>query len=167
MTISTDTIANNVEPTPRAPVAILREEAEWFNSTTDGQVVGEITQVENFDTDGKRFYWTLKLRSPALGNYRYRLLSVEYGINFYPLTLNVDEDAMEEILESENFQLAELVQNPVWGSVLGAKIKRAIRVRPDFFEVESQEQLLLILRLIFNTKRVAKVINAIRAQIAA
>lgn len=172
------------DATPRAPVAILREQAEWFESVTNGQVVGEIIQREDFDDDGKRFHWTLKLRAPALGNYRYRLLSIEYGIDPYPLILRPDEDVFTEICESEQTSSESLL--PQYAPVTKAKISLGIfrskfmddvqnhelvavlsKLRLGVFEAETEEQFVELLRLIFDTKRVAKVINAIRAQIAA
>lgn len=173
MTLHSETIAKT-EMTPRAPVAILREKAEWFGAITNGEVVAEITQVEDFDNGGKRFFWKLKLRAPDLGRYRYQLLSVEYGIDPYPLKLYADEDALTEVCDetSEVFGNGELLdpQNP---EKLKASSKPFLRVlyglveKPQMLWIESEDEFIGALEKIFNTKRVAKVINAIRAQIAA
>lgn len=177
-------LSENPDLSPRAPVSILREVASQIDGRANGLVVGEITQVENFDAEGKRFCWTLKLRAPALGNYRYRLLSIEYGIDPYPLILRPDEDVFTEICESEQTSSESLL--PQYAPVTKAKISLGIfqskfmddvrnhelaavlsKLRLGVFEAETEEQFVELLRLIFDTKRVAKVINAIRAQIAA
>lgn len=178
------------KPAIQSPAAILQEQSTFLSEKTDKQIVGEVVQDEEYDETG-RFLWMMYLRAPALGNYRFRLLSIEHGADFYPLKFRADEDALLEVSDevSESFGTSlkkafgipvsekqsmsegdgpEIVQPSVKPFLKAVWSLRSDRdYPPKTLEIESEEEFLGVLEKIFNTKRVAKVINAILAQIAA
>lgn len=160
-------------PIAQSPASILREQGAFLSEKTDGKIIGDVIQDDEFDESG-RFWWTMYLRAPALGNYRFRLLSIEHGTDFYPLSLRADEDAVAEI--KEKTLKSESLPDPALSLPLIAKFIAEPTIfdrykekdpAPNMLEIKTEAQFLFILQEIFNTKRVAKVINAIRAQIAA
>ncbi len=94
------------------PVAILREQAELLARKTKGLVTGEVTSGA-IEPDEycpplgvdipftPKFYHTLRLRVPALGNYRYELLTVVHGFDFYPLMVTFLPKRREFLADTE------------------------------------------------------------------
>jgi hypothetical protein len=146
----------------QSPVAILREQSAFLGQKTNGQVVGEVIQDEEFDESGC-FLWMMYLRAPALGNYRFRLLSVEHGVEFYPLTVRVDPEAIHAVLK----QCPEISHASMGMVKNSEQLKKTWFVSPDKLEIGEPEEFLKILKIIFNSDRIIKVVNAIRAQITA
>lgn len=60
----------------RSPVTILREQASLLTQMTNGTLQGEV-YLEN---SGGRFSSTLYILAPALDDYRYSVLSVQYPV---------------------------------------------------------------------------------------
>jgi hypothetical protein len=101
------------------------------------------------------------LRAPSLGNYRFRLLSVEHGVEFFPLIVRTDPEAIEVVLK----QCPEISHVPMGMVKTAEQSKETWLVSRDKLEVGKSEDFSKILKIIFNSDRVIKVINAIRAQI--
>jgi len=84
----------------RTPLAILKEQASLLGQRTGGLVTAEIRRYERppairlEDTD---FGYGFDVVAPALGGYRYRLFSIYHGIALYPVTIELDDEAMLEI----------------------------------------------------------------------
>jgi hypothetical protein len=70
-------------PNLRAPVAILRKQATAIAEKTGGIVEGKITA----EVRGTTFNYSFWLVAPALGNYSYRLFSIDHDANYYPLRI--------------------------------------------------------------------------------
>ena len=65
------------------PLEILRKQASLLSSKTGNLLVGNVGKTT---TAGGNFFLSLYLVAPALDNYRYKLLSVQHGINLYPVS---------------------------------------------------------------------------------
>jgi hypothetical protein len=94
------------------PVAILREQADLLGKKTRGLVTGEVTSsatgsyIHNPDVlvqypPPPGLHHTLRIRVPALDNYRYELLAVTHGVEFYPLTVTFLPTRQEYAADSE------------------------------------------------------------------
>ncbi len=68
------------------PVSILREQAALLGEKTGNLVQAEVKTSSN----GQIVTHSFNLVAPAMGNYRYRLLSATHNVEVYPLTLNFD-----------------------------------------------------------------------------
>jgi hypothetical protein len=72
---------------PLPPVAILREQAVRLSAKTNNQVTAEVSCPP---PQGDQLEYHLDLIAPHLGHYRYRLLSIQHGLGYYPLQLFAD-----------------------------------------------------------------------------
>lgn len=70
-------------PVIRTPAAIMREQAALLGKKTKNIIEGA---VETRISDGA-FHHSLDLVVPSLDNYTYRLLSIEHGVELYPVTV--------------------------------------------------------------------------------
>lgn len=100
----------------KTPFVILKEQAELLTEKTDGLLVGEVTQrqtgleAHRFGIampTFKGFLCTFDIVAPTLNSYEYKLLSLVYGMDLYPLDLTAankpsvscsDEDAFKKEL---------------------------------------------------------------------
>jgi len=74
-----------VEPVQaKTPTAILREQAAILNQLTRGFLIGS---VEQEPTVNNSLTYTLSITAPAVNNHKFRILTVQYSITIYPLTL--------------------------------------------------------------------------------
>jgi hypothetical protein len=80
----------------RTPVSILREQASILGTKTKNLIEGEVITANQ----GGRFYHSMNLVVPVLGNYRYTLFTVTHEIGLYPVT--VTEGRYSRISESED-----------------------------------------------------------------
>jgi len=86
------------------------------------------------------FSYTFYLVAPALGDYRYHLLKVLHSVELYPVTIyEVDEDILKELPTD-------------------------MKVKDGELSADTQDTFMEILKAIFATKKVRKVIGAILAQ---
>lgn len=69
------------------PVSILREQASLLGQKTKNLVQGK---VELLSGKGGTFLYGFYLVAPALDHYKYRLLSIQYPIEHYPVTINFE-----------------------------------------------------------------------------
>ena len=80
----------------KAPVTILKEQAEFLKKKTKGIV--DVLIVPSVKTQaGKEFIYGFDLVSPALNQIHYRLFTVAYDIHLYPAVLYVDVEIATEI----------------------------------------------------------------------
>jgi hypothetical protein len=70
-----------------SPVTVLKEQAALLGTKTKNLVEGK---VELSESGGNQFVYVFYLVAPALKNYRYRLLSVAYPVEFFPATINFE-----------------------------------------------------------------------------
>jgi hypothetical protein len=77
----------------KAPVAILREQAEFLGRKTQNIVEGRVQDISSspgrliLGATIQDFYYGFELVAPALGSYSFRLLSIQHGLAVYPLYL--------------------------------------------------------------------------------
>ncbi|MDU5208160.1 MAG: hypothetical protein E6441_00860 [Clostridium sp.] len=90
------------------PYKMLSEQGNYLKGMTNHMVYCEISKEIPYTADKIAFGY--KLRGEGLGSYSYTLLTVEYPIELYPLTIQVDSEMKEEI----EFDL----------EVIGVKFKR-------------------------------------------
>jgi len=75
----------------KAPVQILAEQAALLGQMTNNILDG---RVEN-QSKGRTFTFDLNVVAPALGNYVYGILRIDYKLEFYPLRLQSHADQAE------------------------------------------------------------------------
>lgn len=79
--------AKELKPKVLTPVAILRAQASQLSPMTQGILRAEVTALHGEEQD----ILGLDIIAPALDNYRYRMLSVEYTKNmYYPATVSAN-----------------------------------------------------------------------------
>lgn len=84
----------------KTPKAVLREQAELLSSMTKGLLQGYVDDRSR----GEKFRINLGIEVPALNNYRYLILEVNYGIAFYPLEVESNiADNCYECASEEDF----------------------------------------------------------------
>jgi len=69
----------------KAPVTILREQAAFLGQRTKNIVTAEVVRCVSIDTVKFAFY----IVGPAISNYRWRVFTMSYGAEYYPLTLEL------------------------------------------------------------------------------
>lgn len=86
---------NNIWPdfelyTPsQSPASLLREAAAALAAKTDNLVGASVIRLE-----GQReglFAYYMNIYSPALGNYKFRILTIEHELQMYPVTIYPDD----------------------------------------------------------------------------
>ncbi len=121
----------------RAPVTILKEQGVLLGKRTSNIVEGLVAQSALTSQD--HFVYNFLIFAPVLGNYSYQLLRISHSIDFYPLEIEADESVLEELPPETKDEGGKLV-------------------------ADSQDRFIEILRAIFATERVRRVIGAILAQ---
>jgi hypothetical protein len=127
----------------QAPAAILREQARRLAAKTQNIITAKIeasflprlTVREKYGTDEDLFMYDFYLEAPVLDYYRYNLLTILHGINFYPIIINTDSAIKEELT----------------GNILN-------------LTANNKEEFLDILRRIFNSNRTITIINSVLSQ---
>ena len=129
----------------KAPVTILKEQGALLSKKTRNLVEGQIINISDRGIGQDNFGYVFHLVAPALGNYHYRLLTISHSVDFYPLDIDTDEDVLMELSVD-----------------MGASVKMRGGLR--ILVAGSQDEFMGILRAIFATKKVRRVIEAIIAQ---
>jgi len=82
------------------PVTILHQQAEMLGQLTNNKVLGD---VRVRDGEGDVFTYDFYIAAPALNNYRYKLLTISYSIDLYPVTIfDLEESIYKEIPQFDN-----------------------------------------------------------------
>ncbi len=79
----------------KAPVTILREQATLLGQRTKNIVTAEVVRCVSID----RFKFAFYIVGPAVGNYRWRLFTMSYGVSYYPLTLELAPGILQELFD--------------------------------------------------------------------
>ena len=125
----------------KPPVAILKELSLGLEKRTAGLLVGEVAQ-DNLDSKFRlRFY----IKAPSLNNYRYNVFEIEHDLSFYPLRIKATDD---DIFKSTPNALSEF---DGFGDL--------------YVNIKNQQELEEILKTIFSSSQVKRVINGLLAQI--
>lgn len=128
----------------RAPAAILREQARHLEKKTNNLITGRIepsflpkvTVREKFGTDEDLFMYEFHLEASVLDYYHKNLFTIFHGIDLYPVIIHADEAIKKELFKD--------VSN---------------------FTAKDEEELLDILKRIFNAEKTVTIINSILAQV--
>ena len=92
----------------RSPLTILKEQASLLGEKTQNIVIAVLEKSLMLGSWLAREYpfkYGFLLTCPALGNYRFRLFSIGYGIDMYPVHFDLDSDVAEEIIEKTHVEL--------------------------------------------------------------
>lgn len=87
----------------RPPVTILREQAAFLGNATNNILVGEVTRVTS--TRRWPFRYDFDIRAAALDDYIYSVLSIQHGVEMYPVELN-DTEGKKECNNEEEYLYA-------------------------------------------------------------
>jgi hypothetical protein len=68
----------------RTPTSILREQAAILSQITKGILIGSIEQDP---TSNNTLVYNFAVTAPAINNHKFSILTVQYSITIYPLTL--------------------------------------------------------------------------------
>ena len=118
----------------KPPVAILKEQGALLGGKTSNLVEGVVNTASS--SDGA-FSASFLILGTAI-NYSYKLLSMSHSIDMYPLTITTDGDILE-------------------------KLPAEMKDKDDKLVADSEAKFMEILKAIFATQKVRKVIEAIIA----
>jgi len=68
----------------RTPTSILREQASILSQLTKGVLIGSIEQEP---TNNNILIYNFAITAPAINNHKFAILTLQYSITIYPLTL--------------------------------------------------------------------------------
>ncbi len=122
-----------------APVTILREQASLLGQQTRNIVQAQVEPM-SWLTNPEKFGYVFYIITSLLENYRYKLFTIEYDVNLYPVTVKADEDIRDEIL--------------------GKNIE-SLTVQ---MSADSEEAFSELLKRIFHSQKTKKIISAILSQ---
>jgi hypothetical protein len=125
------------------PVTILRQQASLLGKKTKNIVQGE---VEDVRSNANLFIYAFYIIVPALNNYRYRLFNISYELSLYPLQMYVENDIRKEI-PSDFIKRKDDTVDPL-----------------EFVYADSEKDFLEILRIVFNSTKVMRVISVLLSQ---
>jgi hypothetical protein len=74
----------NAPVNQRTPTSILREQASVLSQLTKGVLIGSIEQEPN---NNNLLIYNFAVTAPAINNHKIAILTVQYSITIYPLTL--------------------------------------------------------------------------------
>jgi hypothetical protein len=106
-----------------SPIAILKDQASVLAQKTKGLVEGNVTSQAQDTT----FYLYFDIVAPAMGNYRYRLITVIHPVEFYPLRIQAEfrpearANSQEEFVE----KLREIFSSDKVKSVVRALVAQS------------------------------------------
>lgn len=125
----------------KAPVTILKEQAYLLGQMTKNIVEAHVSfnNANQVATESLPFHYLFFIVAPALQNYRYKLFSVEYDIDIYPIFFKLSDDIKKDISSSFRNEKGEV-------------------------KAESEEEFQSILGEIFKAQKTLRVINAMLAQ---
>jgi hypothetical protein len=74
----------NTPADQRTPKSILREQASILSQLTKGVLIGSIEQES---TTNNTLIYNFSITAPAINNHKFALLTLQYSITIYPLTV--------------------------------------------------------------------------------
>lgn len=153
---------NNISETNDvSPVSLLREQANLLGEKTKNLVVADVSRGS---FDNQNFVYHFYIVAPTLNNYRYRLFTVEHGIEMYPLTIYMDEALGTELQAAKLAKTqAEIMQNAL--RITSAIMDQAKSVERYVVTVPSEETFLDVLGSILNSNRTRQVVRSLLSQV--
>jgi len=132
----------------RPPVAILKEQASLLGQKTKNLVEGVVSEVSTLEME-ETIEYSFNLVAPALGGYRYRLFTMSHDIRMYPLIITIESETYQEV-------------NPKKPEKESSK-DQLLRMRNQV-KVDTEANLLELLRKIFAARKTRQIIGAMLAQ---
>jgi hypothetical protein len=129
----------------RSPLTILKEQASLLGEKTQNIVIAVLEDaplVGSWLPKNYPFKYGFLLTCPALSHYRFRLFSIAYDIDIYPVRFHLDSDVAEEIIEETHVELG------MNGNL----------------QASNEEEFIEILRRIFSSRKTVRVIRALLSQ---
>ena len=125
----------------KAPVTILKEQAYLLGQMTKNIVEAHVSfnNANQVATESLPFHYLFFIVAPALQNYRYKLFSIEYDIDIYPIIFHLSDDIKKDIPEEFVNEKGEV-------------------------KAQSEDEFQSILAEIFKGQKTLRVINAMLAQ---
>jgi len=134
------------------PVTILKEQATALGNKTKNIVEGEVTPATSETSE--KFAYAFNIVGPALGGYRYRLLTIRYPVDeFYPVEILVEPEILRHVPQEFRARLAD---EPVAG-------REFARLAGANASAKDKEQFERVLKSVFNAPKTLHVIQAIIA----
>ena len=133
---------NEIEESgPLPPVTILKEQASLLGKKTKNLVEAQVYLINgaDFPVDSPLFEHGFFLIAPVLQNYRYRLFSIEHGVDMYPIEFQVGHEIKKEI-------------SPSWRNQKGE------------IKASSEEEFQNVLQEVFQSEKTLRVIKALLTQ---
>lgn len=127
-----------------SPVTILKEQAYLLGEKTKNLVQAEIFDEE--ERQGMSFSFRFFLVAPVVGNYHYKLLSIQHDISLYPVEITVEDSILSEIRRS--FPVRSYDD----------------RGEYEYIFAETEEKFIEVLRGIFNSTKARQVLTALLSQ---
>jgi hypothetical protein len=88
----------------RTPTSILREQASILNQLTKGVLIGS---VEQEPTTNNTLAYNFAITAPAINHHKFTILTVQYSITIYPLSLTDRTTSVQrQCLNEEGFTSA-------------------------------------------------------------
>ena len=88
----------------RTPTSILREQAAILSQVTRGVLIGSIEQQP---TDRNILIYNFDITAPAINNHKFAILTLQYSITIYPLSLTDHTTHVQrQCLNEEGFTAA-------------------------------------------------------------
>jgi hypothetical protein len=132
----------------RSPLTVLKEQASLLGEKTQNIVIAVLEDVNTLGPWSLKKYpfkYEFLLTCPALGHYRFRLFSIGYDIDIYPVRFALDSDVAGEIFED----FEETHEEPGMDILLLAS---------------NEEEFSKILKRIFSSRKTVQVIRALLSQ---
>lgn len=126
----------------KPPIAVLKELAQGLEKRTAGLLVGEVTQ----DYWNSKFRLQFYIRVPSLNNYSYNVFEIEHDLSFYPLRIKPTDSDIFKASSKASLDLDENFEEY------------------RYLDAKDQDELEEILKTIFSSPEVKKVINGLLAQ---
>lgn len=141
-----------------SPLSILREQARLLGEKTKNLVKADVGQGT---AENQKFVYHFYIIAPTLNNYHYRLFTIEYGVEIYPLIIYMDESLGTELNATKlaNRDTLQAMVNSL------ASYRSEVPSERYIMTVPSQERFVEALRKILNSNRTRQVIGSILAQV--
>jgi hypothetical protein len=141
---------DKIEPA-NAPVTILRQQAALLSEKMKNLIEGQVTAASA--PPPRQFGYNFYIACPSL-NYRYQPFYLAHDVDMYPVYLHLDTDIDAEINPLNPLSDLDVELTPV----------NPLSLMLDL-TAHSEDQLKDILRKIFASQKVKKVIQALLAQL--
>lgn len=123
--------------TPKAPVAVLQEQAALLGQKTQNVVQAKVSPQRGGGISS--FSYSFNIVAVGVGAYTYRLFTIYHDIELYPVEFYLDGEIAREILG------------------ISDETKTVIKV-------ESEEALIKLLGKVLKAKKTVRIINALLSQ---